>query len=78
MTYIIHYLLGGIADRVRGVDKGVPGTGANTPLADHIGNIIARGGAITRVERVSAVSVAPALAPMSALAPVPALAEVLV
>lgn len=74
MTYILYYLLGGVADCVRGVDKGVPGTGANTPLTDHIGNIIARGGAITRVERVSAVSAPPS----SALAPAPALAEVLV
>ena len=56
MTYIVHYLLGGSASKVRGVDKGVPGTGANTPLADNIGKIVARGGVVTRVERVSTVS----------------------
>lgn len=65
MTYIVHYRnSGGKADSVRGVDRGVPGTGANTPLVDCIGNIADRGGTVTRAECVSVVG---------AMVPVPVL-----
>lgn len=64
MTYIVHYRNSdGDADMVRGVDTGAPGTGANTPLADCIGNIADRGGTVTRVECVTPGKVALA-APM--------------
>lgn len=54
MTYIVHYRnSSGNASMVRGVDTGAPGTGANTPLADNLGKIVARGGTVTRVECVS-------------------------